>query len=182
MQGQMSRPTDPTHIAHAGTPNEVWWSPAAQAWVPAAVKAPDLSRLVSAYTALGDARTVRRRAYEKDDLELEEGQKKLKALMLQTLNDNGAKSIATDAGTAYRTEKIKPSAADWSAIHTWIMEDPERFELLERRLKSTFISDFMEANDGAIPPGINVHREYEVSVRRPNASTKPNKSTNEERP
>jgi len=171
MQGQLTRPTDPTHIAHAGTPDEVWWSPAANAWVPAAVKAPDLSAVVAAYTAIGDARTVARHAWEKKDADLEADQHKLKVYMLALLNSHGATSIKTEHGTAYRSEKIKTSAADWTAVYDWIMADPDRFELLEKRLKSTFVKEFMEANEGKIPPGINVHREYEVSVRRPTGSS-----------
>lgn len=131
----------------------------------------NLDRVVQAYNAIRDARTVKRQAYEKEDLALEEDQHKLKVLMLELLNANGAKSIATEHGTVYRTEKIKPSAADWNVIYAWIVADPARFEALEKRIKSTFVKTYMEENDGAVPPGINVHREYEVSVRRANTAS-----------
>ncbi len=130
----------------------------------------DLSKLVQVHQAIKNARTVRRHAYEEEDAKLEAEEQQLRALMLQILNNTGAKSIATDFGTVYRTEKIKPSAADWSAVYSWVMADPERFELLEKRLKSTFIKQFMDENEGALPPGVNVHREFEVSVRRPTAA------------
>lgn len=95
---------------------------------------------------------------------------KLKTHMLAQLNSIGGKSIATDHGTVYRTEKLRPSAADWNVVYGWIMADPERFEVLEKRLKPTFVKQFMEDNEGQIPPGINVHREYEVTVRRPTSA------------
>jgi hypothetical protein len=174
MQTSMTRPTDPTHIAYAGTPNEMWWS--GGEWVKAPVSSPatpNLGQVVQVYNAIRDARTAKRKAYEAEDLALEEDQHKLTVLMLELLTANGAKSIATDFGTVYRTEKIKPSAADWTAIYGWINENPDRFELLEKRLKSTFIKEFMEENEGAVPPGVNVHREYEVSVRRPNVAGQP---------
>ena len=129
----------------------------------------DLNQVVQAYSAIRDARTVKRHAWEAEDLALEEDQNKLKVLMLSTLNSIGGQSIRTEAGTIFRTEKLKPSAADWNVVYAWIMADPERFELLEKRLKPTFVKQFMEENTGAIPPGVNVHREYEVSVRRPSA-------------
>lgn len=176
MEVQMQRPSDPSHIAYAGTPNEMWWSPAADAWVKAPqTKLPaNLAQVVQVFTTIRDARTAKRKAWEEEDLKLEEDQHKLKVLMLQLLNETGAKSINTDYGTVYRSEKIKPSAADWTAIYAWIAANPERFELLEKRLKSTFVKEFMEENEGAIPPGINVHREFEVSVRRPNTATSNN--------
>ncbi len=173
MQALMMRPTNPAFIAYAGTSTEMWWSEKTQAWVPAQVSAEpaNLGRVVQAFNAIRDARTARRRAWEEEDLKLENDQHRLKVLMLELLNANGAKSIATDHGTIYRTEKVKPSAADWTTIYTWIVENPERFELLEKRLKSTFVKDFMDENGGAIPPGVNIHREFEVTVRRPNSTT-----------
>lgn len=171
MQGQITRPTDPNFIAHAGTPNELWWDSSSEQWIKAPVASfPNLDKVVTAYNAIRDARTAKRHAWEKDDAELEKDQDTLKVLMLQMLNTTGAKSIATDHGTVYRTEKVKPSAADWSAVYAWIMENPERFELLEKRLKPTFVKQFMEEHEGQIPPGVNVHREYEVSVRRANTT------------
>ncbi len=170
MQATMQRPVDPSHIAYAGTANEMWWSPEQQAWV-AAPKSPlpaNISKIVQAYSAIRDARTAKRHAWEAEDLALEEDQNKLKVMMLELLNATGAKSINTDHGTVFRTEKIKPSAADWTAVYEWITANPERFELLEKRLKSTFVKEYMEEHEGAAPPGVNVHREFEVSVRRPN--------------
>lgn len=130
----------------------------------------DISKVVQAHQAIKDARTARRHAYEEEDAKLEADQTKLRALLLHMLNETGAKSIATDFGTVYRTEKIRPSAADWNTVYDWIVADPERFELLEKRLKSTFVKQFMDENEGTLPPGVNVHREFEVSVRRPSAA------------
>lgn len=136
----------------------------------AAQPAFDLNRVVQAYNAIRDARTAKRHAWEKEDLALEEDQGTLKRLMLDLLNRNGAQSVKTENGTIYRSLKLKPSAADWSAIYGWIMQDPERFEILEKRLKAGFINEYLEQSDGQLPPGVNAHREYEVAVRRPNAA------------
>lgn len=127
----------------------------------------NLDRVVQAYNAIKDARTAQRHAWEKADLALEEDQHKLKVLMLDLLNKNGAKSIATDHGTVYRTEKLKPSAADWGAIWAWAVAN-DGFEIVEKRLKATFIKQYMDDNHGALPPGVNAHREFEVAVRRNN--------------
>lgn len=133
----------------------------------------NLNRVVQAFNAIRDARTAKRHAWEAEDLALEEDQDKLKRLMLHLLNTTGAKSIATDHGTVFRTEKIKPSAADWSALYEWIVAQPDRFEALEKRIKATFIKQYMDENGGSLPPGVNVHREFEVSVRRPSSPASP---------
>jgi hypothetical protein len=119
--------------------------------------------------AIKERRTELKRAWEAEDMQLEAAQSKLKAAMLHVMNVTGGDSVRTSHGTIIRTLKIKPSAADWSAIYGWIVENPERFELLEKRVKSTFVSQYMDEHEGQLPPGVNVHQEYEISVRRPTA-------------
>lgn len=126
----------------------------------------DLDRYVVAHTAIKDERTRLKRAFEAADEALKENQQVLRAAMLKHLNDTNSKSAATAHGTVYRTTTLKPSAADWTAIYTWVAANPDRFELLEKRLKSTFIQDYMDENEGALPPGVNTHRQFDVGVRR----------------
>ena len=132
-----------------------------------------LDRIVQARQAIKDARTVKRHAWEAEDAALEAEQQRLDAFMLGRLNEQGASSIATEHGTVYRSLKLKVGAADWTAVWDWIIQDPARGEIFEKRLKAAFVKEFMEANDGAIPPGVNVHREYEVAVRRPTQKPTP---------
>lgn len=167
MQGQITRPTRADHIAYAGTPNEMWWSPDHDEWIKPPVVAPSLDRVIQAYDAIRTARQLAEAEHKRKDALLEADQATIRALILKLMNETGAKSVATDFGTAYRTEKVKASAADWGAVANWIAEDPSRFEIMEKRIKATFVKDYMDEHGGQIPPGINVHREYEVSVRRP---------------
>lgn len=143
-----------------------------------ATAAPTIEDIVQVYMAIRDARTAKRHAWEKADAELEEDQTKLRAYLLSQLNATGAQSVKTAMGTVYRSEKLKPSAADWGAINRWVVEN-DGFDIYEKRLKSGFIKEYMEANNGAVPPGVNVHREFEVSVRRPTASGKPSSDEEE---
>jgi hypothetical protein len=164
----MERPTNPEFIAYPGTKDELWWT--GSDWVkPPTAPAPagtTLADVVSVYATVRDKRAAKKREWEAEDAALDEDLRKLRVHMLALLNQTGAKSIATQYGTVYRTERLKPSAADWSAVYNWIVADPDRFEILEKRLKSTFVSEYMDEHDGELPPGVNAHREYDVSVRR----------------
>lgn len=132
----------------------------------------NMGKVIEAHNAIRDHRAAKRHAWEAADAELEEDQNKLRAVLLDQLNKAGATSMATEFGTVYRTERIKPSAADWSAVHNWVLADPtgDRFEVFEKRLKVTTIKEYMDANGGQLPPGVNVHREYDIGVRRPSGS------------
>jgi len=124
-----------------------------------------LDKIAEVYQKIRDTRTAKRHAWEAEDKALDDQQAVLKAHMLGVLNQLGGNSVATPHGTIYKQEKIKPSAADWGAIWEW-MKANNAPDLVERRLKTTFIKEFMDEHGGALPPGINVHREYEVVVRR----------------
>lgn len=139
----------------------------------------NLDRVVEVFNAIRDARTVKRHAWEQEDAALEADQTKLKAMMLDILNNLGGKSIATEHGTVYRTEKIRPSAADWAVVQQWIIAN-DAWDLMEKRLKATFVRQYMEDNQGQIPPGVNVHREFEVTVRRANGTAPSGSLSNEE--
>ena len=60
------------------------------------------------------------------------------------------------------------------------MVQNDGFDLMERRLKATFVKQFMDENNGALPPGVNVHREFEVSVRRPSSVSGGSPATTQE--
>ncbi len=130
----------------------------------------NLDKLVQVYRAISDHRAARKQAFDQEDAKLEVDQQRLKAAMLAIMNATGGESIRTANGTVIRTLKTKPSAADWSAIYSFIMADPARFELLEKRVKASFVKEYMEENNGLTPPGVNVYQEYEISVRRPTSA------------
>lgn len=126
----------------------------------------DLDRIVAAHLKIRSARTALSKKFDDDDEVLEIQQKKLEAVLLNHLNATKTQTVRTESGTFFRQEEIKPSCADWDAYYKWIAEN-NTFEGLEKRVTKTFIKSFMDENDGALPPGISVHKEFVVRVRRP---------------
>lgn len=127
----------------------------------------DNNKLVAAYRKIRDARSAATKAYEAKDAEYKEKLETLETAMLKILLDANTNSMATDAGTFYKTEVIKPAAADWDTFYNWIIEN-NALDALERRIKVAFVKDYMEQHEGEIPPGLNVYRENKVTVRKAN--------------
>lgn len=122
-------------------------------------------KLVKTYIKMRDALTEKRRAFEAEERDIKEKMKILEGALLQHLQDAGAESVQTKAGTFYRQIEVTPSGSDWDAFYKWVAEHNE-FEALERRIKKTFIKDYMETHEGTLPPGVSVYKEYVVRVRR----------------
>lgn len=130
-----------------------------------ATQALDMNAITRAFIKIRNARADLKHRYDTEDGELKAKQAQLEAVMLDHLIRTRSEAMRTDAGTFYRQEDIKPSCADWSSFYSWI-KDNDAFDALEQRIKKTFVKTFMETHDGAMPPGVSVHREFVVRVRK----------------
>lgn len=125
----------------------------------------DVNRLTKAYIKLRDARSELKKDWEKEDAKFKEKLEKIEGALLKFLNETQQNSSKTDAGIVYRQEEITPTGADWDAFYGWVAKN-NAFDALERRIKKTFIREYMDTHDGGIPPGVSVYREFVVRVRR----------------
>lgn len=125
----------------------------------------DYNKLVTVYTKIREKRAEIKKAFDTEDGALKKQLEKLEGVLLGQLNATNTDSIRTEAGTFYRQEDITPSGSDWGAFYAWV-KDNDAFDALERRIKKTFVSEYMEANDGAVPPGVSVYRQHVVRVRK----------------
>lgn len=128
-------------------------------------KVVDSTRLAKAYVKLRDAKAEIMRVAEEEAAKLEAKMQVIETAMLAFMNTNKMSSIATTAGTFYKELDIKPSCSDWDVFYAWIKKN-DAFEFLERRVTRNQIKDYMEQYEGKLPPGISVHKEFKVRVRR----------------
>lgn len=122
-------------------------------------------KMVKAYIKMRQARADLKKKFEEEDKSIKEKMDIIEAEMLRQMQDSGIDSIKTPSGTFYRQEEVTPAGSDWNAFYNWV-RDNDAFDALERRIKKTFIKEYMDAHDGGIPPGVSVYREYVVRVRR----------------
>lgn len=124
-----------------------------------------IDKVTETYIKIRDARAQLKREYEAKDKEYVDQMDMLEAFLLSVVDNLGIESMKTAHGTVIKSISIKPSCGDWNAFYTWIA-DNRAFDALEKRVKKTFIIDYMNDNKGDLPPGVSVHREYEITVRR----------------
>jgi hypothetical protein len=80
--------------------------------------------------------------------------------MLHTmLNQQGAESIKTEHGTAYKAPWTKAKVIDWPKTLDFIIESGQ-YDLLERRVSKTVVEDLGDV------PGVELERGIKVNVRR----------------
>lgn len=125
----------------------------------------DLDKITRAYVRLRDARSDTKKAWEAEDAKFEAKMSRLEAEMLRFLNDSKTDSFKTPNGTVYKQMDVIPTGSDWNAFYHWVARN-DAFDALERRIKKTFVKEYMDTHEGTPPPGVSVLREYKVRVRR----------------
>lgn len=87
--------------------------------------------------------------------------------LLDMLNQADGQSIAANAGTAYRTERVSVSIEDGQAFRDHVIAN-EMFELLDWKANSTAVQDYVREH-GELPPGTKVNVAFTVGVRTASA-------------
>lgn len=122
-------------------------------------------RLVAAHQKIKATQAAFHREIKSTDDEYERKLDIIENHLLGILNKQGQDSFTAAGCTVYRHTNIIPNASDWPTIYAWI-EANEAWDMLERRIKKTFVTQYMEVNKGKVPPGVSVMRKFEAKVRR----------------
>jgi hypothetical protein len=126
----------------------------------------DTDELVETYLQIRTEREKALREYEARDAALKEDMLKLEAVMLDMCNAVNADSIKTKHGTVMRKLSERFFCQDWDNFYQFVL-DNEAVQLLERRIHQGNFKEFMKDHEGdGLPPGVNVMREFGISVRK----------------
>ena len=131
----------------------------------------DLEEIVSAYIAIRNERDRVAKEYEAKDEVLKEQLGQLEQQLLVVCNDVNANSINTPAGTVIKRLNERFFCSDWDNFRKFVKEN-DAVELLERRIHQGNFKQFMsEHSADGLPPGVNVMREFAITVRKPTNSS-----------
>ena len=116
------------------------------------------------YIKLRDTKKERDEAHKESLKKVVAAMDRLEAGLLEFLNDSGTNSVASDAGTAYRSVKTSASVEDKDAFWSFVIETGQR-EALDVKANATFVKTYMEENE-SVPPGVKVSQITVVGVQR----------------
>jgi len=126
----------------------------------------DVNELVEIYLEIRTKRDEIKRQYEAHDLELKSDLEELEAAMMNVCNEMNVNSINTNHGTIIRKLNERYVCSDWDNFRQFVLEN-EAVDLFEKRIHQGNFKQFMEDHkDDGLPPGINVMREFDISVRK----------------
>jgi hypothetical protein len=128
-------------------------------------KQEDVDKLVRVFIKMRDKKAeIAKEAQEKES-ELEEKMTKIRRALLNYCKENEVESVRTESGTFFRSIKARYTTNDWSSMNKFILEH-QAVELLDKRINQGNMKQFLEENPELLPPGLNIDREYAITIRR----------------
>ena len=125
-----------------------------------------LDRLAKIYRKIRSEIATLTQEYDTKVEALKAQQDELKNAMKDMMKTMGVTSVRTAQGTVVLSVKTRYNTLDWDSFKKFVVEH-DAVDLLEKRIAQTNMSQFLEENPGLVPPGLNSHAEYDISVRKP---------------
>jgi len=122
-------------------------------------------KLASVYIKMRDKRKELLAKYEEEDKKIEAQMIMVEEELLRLCKTIGADSIKTQAGTVFRSVRTRYETTDWENMYAFIKEH-DIPQVLERRISTTNMKQFLDENPTLMPVGMNVNNRYTVTVRR----------------
>lgn len=116
------------------------------------------------YIKLRDTKAEKDKAHKESLVKLVSAMDRLEAGLLEYLQISGTNSVASDAGTAYKSTQLSATVEDKTAFMSFVKQT-EQFEALDIKANKTFVKEYMEDNQEA-PPGIKVSQMATIGVQR----------------
>jgi hypothetical protein len=122
--------------------------------------------MVGAYLAIRAEREKLIYEFETAEKALKADMAEIEAMMLSVCNDINADSIKTQYGTVMRKANERYFCNDWDNFKKFVTEH-DALDLFEKRIHQGNFKQFLAEHDGdGLPPGVNVMREYGITVRK----------------
>lgn len=125
----------------------------------------DINAIVEHYITLRDHKSKLDAEHKARVAEIDAQMKNAEVFLLNHLNESGLDRVGVGAGTVFVQVKTMPSIKDKSLFLDYIKQSGQ-VELLQTRVSSTAVKEFMEHNNQQLPPGVEVTTAREVTVRR----------------
>lgn len=127
----------------------------------------NIDELTHDYMILRRERERMAAEFKTADERLKDAQAEIEAKLLALCSEHNVDSMRTKNGTVMRSIKSRVHVLDWDAFYDYVLENKAP-QLLQKRVHESNFEEFMsERRSDGLPPGVNVAREYSITVRKP---------------
>lgn len=132
---------------------------------------PTLDELVLTYRKIRDTKYEKEAAHKEEMATLNSQLDAISAKFLELFNVQNVESLRTESGTVIRRAVTRYWTSDWGSMYDFIKDNDAPY-LLEQRIHSGNMRQFLEENPDTMPAGLNADTRYAITVRKPSSKTK----------
>jgi hypothetical protein len=125
----------------------------------------DINAVVEHYITLRDHKAKLDAEHKARVAEIDAQMKNAEGFLLNHLNESGLDRVGVGAGTVFVQVKTMPSLKDKGALIDFIKQTGN-VELLQARVSSTAVKEYMDRNNQMLPPGVEITTAREITIRR----------------
>lgn len=100
---------------------------------------------------------------------IEKQRKEVRATIANIMNERNEDSVRTAHGTVSRSIKERYWTNDWAAFRNYVLETGA-VDLYEKRIQQTNMKQWLADHPDDYPPGLNIDREYQITIRKPRST------------
>ena len=126
-----------------------------------------VDELTNAYMNIRTEREKLSADYKAQDGKLKEDLEVIERELLKVCSEQNVDLMRTKFGTVSRSIKTRVHVIDWDSFYDYIIEHKAPQLLTKRIHESNFEEFTSERKHEGLPPGVNVAREYTITVRKP---------------
>lgn len=142
-----------------------WLNSQAQPEKAAAPEQTELDLAVAEYIRIRDEKAAVANRHKQELAELTSQLDKADAYLLSKLQSMGVESFKAGGATVFYATELRASIGDKGALMNHIRATGE-VEILQSRVSSTVLREWMDRNNGTTPPGVSASFERVVRVRK----------------
>lgn len=125
----------------------------------------DVGDVVDGMIKIRNRMNERKREFEAAQKTDRERWERGEAWLLKHLQDQGLSNFGTSSHTVYQSERLMASVGDRSALIEHIQKSGE-FDLLENRVSSKTVKQYMEDHNGDVPPGVATFTKRAINISK----------------
>ena len=132
------------------------------------IESKTVDQILGEYIKVRDARDEAAKAFEERDQHFKKVLHKMDMELMRRANEAGVEQFKSPHGTAFLQTNMKASVADKKVLNDFLRdENIDPLDILQARVSTRALQDYMDAHEGKVPPGVDTFREKVVRVRRP---------------
>lgn len=125
----------------------------------------EVEQAVVEYLSARDEKAAIAERHKTELADVNDRLKRLDAFLLGKLQELGVDSVSAAGASVHYVTELQAGIGDKGALMDYIRESGEA-ELLQTRVSSTVLKEWMAAHDGSTPPGVTARFERVVRVRK----------------